>query len=112
MEYIDFTTESQISEIIDRSKLQKGVLIFKHSTRCPISSMALNNFNKGWDIAEEQIPVYFLDILNYRSLSNEIADRFGVQHESPQILYINDGKCTYNASHMAISPSAIKDFTI
>ncbi len=109
MRFIDFTSESQIDEIKERSAHLKGVLIFKHSTRCAISSMAFSRFSRGWDIEENEIPVYFLDILNYRRLSDQIAVHFNVQHESPQLLYIKDGKCTYHPSHNSISPSVVKD---
>ena len=71
--------------------------------------MVLNRLERGWDYNHSQFPVYFLDILNYHSLSYEIASLFGVRHESPQVLLIKDGICSYNDSHMVISAQRIVD---
>lgn len=83
-----------------------AVLIFKHSTRCSISSMALNRLESKW-IDNENLPAYYLDLLNYRHISNEIADLFLVEHASPQVLLIKNGSCIYHASHTNISASEI-----
>lgn len=73
-------------------------LIFKHSTRCGISKMVLKQFEKdfNWD---NSIDTYILDLLQHRDISNEIASRFGVQHESPQALLIKGGVVVTHASH-------------
>ncbi len=84
----------------------KGVLIFKHSTRCSISSMALNRLESKWN-DDKQIPTYYLDLLSFREISNEIANMYSVEHASPQVLLIKNGKCFYHASHTAISASSI-----
>ncbi|MFN5317545.1 MAG: bacillithiol system redox-active protein YtxJ [Bacteroidia bacterium] len=76
------------------------VFIFKHSTRCSISRMALDRLERSLKANE---PAYFLDLLNYRELSNLISERFSVQHESPQVLIIKNGECTLHASHNAIT---------
>jgi len=86
-----------------------GILIFKHSTRCEVSAMVLDRLERGWNYSNSQLPVYFLDLLNYRNLSDEIASVFGVRHESPQVLLIKDGICRYNDSHMVISVQRITD---
>lgn len=78
-------------------------LIFKHSTRCSISLMAKRKFEFEWDSLPAETPVYFLDLLNYRNISNSIAEIFNVHHESPQLLLIKDGECVYEASHSEIS---------
>lgn len=101
---------SQLQDIKNLSKEQSGlgltVLLFKHSTRCSISSMALNRLESKW-IDDEKIPAYYLDLLNHRDISNEIADLFSVEHASPQVLLIKDGVCIYHASHSNISASEI-----
>ena len=110
MNYIDLKEKSQLEELVIKSKeLPKGVLIFKHSTRCAISNMALSRFRRGWDVDQETLPVYFLDLIRYREISNMISEQFGVQHESPQVLLIRDGKCEYTTSHNAISPLDIQE---
>jgi bacillithiol system protein YtxJ len=85
------------------------VLIFKHSTRCSISSMAWDRLKRGWNENVEALPVYYLDLLNYRNISAEIAERFMIQHESPQALLISNGRCIWNASHNAISVHALAE---
>ena len=103
MNWHQLTTDTTLQELIKLSETKK-VLIFKHSTRCSISAMALSRIERDWATGENaSIEPYYLDLIKYRSLSNEIAQKFGVQHESPQILLIENGKCVYDASHNAIS---------
>ena len=94
------TDLGQLNEIIDLST-EKPVVIFKHSTRCSISRMALKQFENEFDL-NEKVVSFLLDLIEYRNISNEIASRFGVQHQSPQIILICDGKAVYNASHESI----------
>jgi bacillithiol system protein YtxJ len=90
----------QISEI----KQQQGYsLIFKHSSRCPISSMAKRRFELDWEALPENLPLYFLDLIQYRDISNQVAQDFQVHHESPQLLLIKDGECVLDQSHGGIS---------
>jgi bacillithiol system protein YtxJ len=103
MNWQQLTTENTLQDLIKVSETKK-VLIFKHSTRCSISAMVLSRIERDWETTENnRIEPYYLDLIKYRSLSNEIAQKFGVQHESPQILVIENGKCVYHASHNAIS---------
>lgn len=91
----------------DSSMVQfKAVVIFKHSTRCSISSTAKFRLESKW-VDDDQIPVYYLDLIKYRELSNQIADDFSVYHESPQVLVLKNGKCCYHASHLSISAQEI-----
>jgi bacillithiol system protein YtxJ len=101
------TDLGQLDEIVATSHT-KPVLIFKHSTTCSISRMALKNFENEFDVATEITP-YFLDLLNYRAVSNEISSRFNVVHQSPQILLIKDGIAVYNASHENIDATILKE---
>jgi bacillithiol system protein YtxJ len=85
------------------------VLIFKHSTRCAISTMALNRLERAWQGAEmTTLRPYYLDLIRYRELSNQIAQDFGIQHESPQVIVIADGKVIYHASHYDIQYEDLK----
>lgn len=99
---------SQLQDIKDLSKEQhvNAVLLFKHSTRCSISSMALSRLETRWK-DDEQIPAYYLDLLNHRDISNEIASLFSVEHASPQVLLIKNGTCVYHNSHNGINASEI-----
>lgn len=96
----------QIEEIITLSE-QKPVIIFKHSTRCSISRMALKNFENEYDLGEN-VSAYFLDLISFREVSNEIASRFKVVHQSPQLLLIVGGKSIYDVSHSAIDAQELK----
>lgn len=101
-------SEAQLEKIQSASQ-EKKVLIFKHSTRCPISSMALDRLERGWKSEEmESVAPYYLDLIALRNISSKAAEIFNVQHESPQVLLIENGKCVYNASHMGISYDALK----
>lgn len=91
---------------IEQSANGLTVLLFKHSTRCSISSMALNRLESKWK-DQDNIPAYYLDLLNYRDISNEIATLFEVEHASPQVLLIRNGVCIYHNSHNGISASEI-----
>lgn len=103
MNWIALTDYTQIQEALNNSE---PFLVFKHSTRCPISSMAKTRFEREYDI--EEIPTYYLDLISYREISNKLAEDFSVEHQSPQVLFIQSGKCTYHASHNAIDVDAIK----
>ncbi len=87
---------------------KKPVLIFKHSTRCGISRMALKNFERSFDIENEQLAIYLLDLIQFRTISNEIASKFKVQHQSPQAIVVYQEKVVYYDSHYGISVEAIK----
>ena len=102
------TDLGQLNEIIDLST-EKTILIFKHSTRCSISRMALRQFENEFDLQDKVIP-YFLDLLEFRNVSNEIVSRFDVVHQSPQLILIKDGKAIYNASHSDIEVEVLKQY--
>jgi len=91
----------QLKEINTLS-FEKPVFIFKHSTRCSISRFALKNFENEYDYTADDFYPYFLDLLEHRAISTEIAIQFGVQHQSPQLLVIKDGKCIFSESHDGI----------
>ncbi|PZX57992.1 bacillithiol system redox-active protein YtxJ [Algoriphagus chordae] len=93
----------QIQEIKALSN-EKPVLIFKHSTRCSISSMSLDRLLRKWkDSDSEQVTPYFLDLISRRDLSELVAKEFRVPHESPQVLLIKNGDVIYDNSHFGIS---------
>ena len=96
----------QIEEIIALSE-QFPVIIFKHSTRCSISRMALKNFENKYDLGQN-VSAYYLDLISFREVSNEIASRFNVVHQSPQLLLIVGGKSVYDVSHSAIDAQELK----
>ncbi len=100
MNWIVLSEEDQLEKIKEQSR-QQPVVVFKHSTRCSISSMAKNRLER--ETAPADTAFYFLDLLRHRSLSNKIASDFQVHHESPQILVIKNGECIYEDSHNGIN---------
>ncbi len=94
--------ENDLEEAIEKSKENK-VVIFKHSTRCIISKTVLKNFENEVKNSDKKVDLYFLDLLANRGLSNKIAERFDVTHQSPQILILENGVSVKDASHQAIS---------
>ena len=112
-ENVKFFTLDNIEQFdeIDEISQTKPVVLFKHSTRCSISRMALKQFDAEFNYPEEKIDWYLLDLLNHRDLSNEIASRYNVMHQSPQIIVIRNGKAVFNASHDSISAEDLKQFT-
>lgn len=94
-------------DAIRRESAEGPVMIFKHSTRCSISAMALSRLERSWN-EEAGIRPYYLDLIANRALSNQIASEFGVEHQSPQVLLIQNGECIYDASHMSISFDSLK----
>jgi bacillithiol system protein YtxJ len=107
IDWIQLTNLSQLNEIQEVSN-QKPAIIFKHSTTCSISRMALKNFEREYDL-QNKVEAYFLDLLNFRTISNEIAIKFEVTHQSPQLLLIKNGKCFYNVSHDSIDAEELKE---
>lgn len=106
--WVALTDKAQLEDIIKIS-MTKPVLIFKHSTRCGISRMVFKNFESDYDIPETEIALYFLDLLENRTLSQDISEKFNVLHQSPQVLMIKNGKVVYHDSHDYISINKIKE---
>ena len=99
--------ELEAIQVLSHNPKLLGVLIFKHSTRCATSSVALDRMERNWKVSDEQIPSYYLDLLRHRDISNGIAATYDVVHESPQVLVIKNGECIYSASHNSISSITI-----
>ncbi len=104
MNWIDLKEEKELDSIVALS-FNKPQLIFKHSTRCSISTIAKGRMDKS-DV-DATCDCYYLDLIAHRNISNLIAEKFHVHHESPQVLLIQKGECTYEESHNAIRPDDI-----
>jgi bacillithiol system protein YtxJ len=98
----DLKQLTDFSSTVNKPRLN-GVLLFKHSTRCIISKMALRELEKDWHYSYDELPVFLIDVLRNREISSQIADIYNVRHESPQILLLKDGVCVGNASHGDVS---------
>lgn len=105
----NLTEESQF-ETINEVSQSKTVVIFKHSTRCGISLHAMSKLESAWNFTENDLDFYYLDLLNYRNLSNLAASKYNVVHQSPQIIIIKNGQLVYDTSHNAISVDVLKKY--
>jgi bacillithiol system protein YtxJ len=99
MKWIELASDDALNILIKASNSQPQVIL-KHSTRCSISTMAKSRLERA--AKPDELPFYYLDLLSHRPLSNKIAEVFAVEHESPQILVIKNGKCVYTESHSSI----------
>ena len=108
MNWIEIKSLHQLEEIKKESE-NNPVLIFKHSTRCSTSRMTLDRLERNWNSHEmSAITPYFLDLISHREISNQIAQHFGVEHESPQVLIISRGESVVDLSHFEIDYHQIK----
>lgn len=97
-------TDLELLKQIDQDSQNRLVFIFKHSTRCSISSSALNRVERKWKEGDEQkAKPYFLDLIKHRNISDEIAQRYKIEHQSPQLLMIKNGECVQSFSHYDIT---------
>lgn len=106
MKWIQLTNYETLESLIDDS-VEKPALIFKHSTRCGVSRMVLRQFEKDFDT--DDLTPYLLDLLQYREISNEIEGRFGVVHQSPQVIVVKNGQAVYDASHEGIAAEILNN---
>jgi bacillithiol system protein YtxJ len=107
IDWVPLTDLNQLDEIAMYSN-DMTVIIFKHSIRCSISMMAKNRLDSTWTDPSTNVKLYYLDLIKFRPISNEIENRFGIKHESPQILLIKNGKCTFSVTHGNINSNVIQ----
>lgn len=107
--WVQLNSVSQLDDVKEESKSQP-IAIFKHSTRCSISSTALNRLERSWSDDLNNYKMYFLDLIAYRDISNAIAETFDIVHESPQLIVIKNGEAVHSASHMNIRVEDLKSF--
>ena len=103
--WLNLSNDKSIEILIAESEI-KPVLIFKHSTRCSISSMALKFFESDWKNVEN-VKCYFIDLIAYREVSNMLAQKTHVEHQSPQVIVLKNNHVIYNASHHSIDAEKI-----
>ena len=94
---------NQIEQLTEIQSNPGLTLIFKHSTQCPVSSMAKKSFEWDLDKIPSEVSLYFLDLIRFRNISNAIAEKWNVLHESPQVILIEAGKAIFHESHAEIS---------
>lgn len=109
IDWISLDNEGQLEEIKERSQ-ERPQVIFKNSTTCGISRMALGMFTSDYDLEAGQMDLYLLDLLQFRSVSNAVAHEFGITHESPQLIIIKNGDVVFHTSHGAIGDVKLQEY--
>ena len=104
---VDLRQDQDLEQLLERSKTEP-ILIFKHSTQCSISTQVHEEFA---DFAEgfRSLACGVVLVIENRRLSDAIAGRFGIRHESPQALLIKDGRVVWHASHWSITSDSLSD---
>jgi len=105
-EWITLNSVDQITEIISASK-ETPVLIYKHSTACGLNARVKADLEKDWDEIKNKVSLYYLDLLAYRNVSNEVARIFNVIHQSPQLILVVDGHVVKSWSHIDVRVEAV-----
>ncbi|MFT4752484.1 MAG: bacillithiol system protein YtxJ [Salibacteraceae bacterium] len=101
MNWRKLTSVSEFEDLMMQSSIDgSAFILFKHSTRCMVSTMALRSFESEF---RSDIPTYMVDLIQDRDLSNFIAKTTQVEHQSPQVISIKAGVSVYNESHYQIS---------
>lgn len=110
---MNWNTLNDIAQIeqIDAESNDQLVMILKHSTRCSISSSALARLERNWK-SDSTIKPYYLDLLAYRPISNFISEHYHIEHQSPQVLLIKNGKCIYHESHVGIQVDELEQVSV
>lgn len=108
MQWNELSDSEQLKHLLQESE-SKPFVIFKHSTRCSISMMAKSRVERQ-DTDGLEMPFYYLDLLRFRQVSNEIAEQLNIEHQSPQMLLVENGRCIYHTSHSEIDLNKLREF--
>ncbi|MFQ3182423.1 MAG: bacillithiol system protein YtxJ [Polaribacter sp.] len=109
LNWLPLTSLEQL-ETIKKESNTEAILIFKHSTRCGISSMVIKQFEKLFTAEHNNLKVYYLDLLNYRSISDEVGHKFQIMHQSPQLIVVRNEVSIHDASHNDITETNLTRF--
>lgn len=107
MNWNEITTLEEWKAVLARSS-DRGQVVLKHSTTCPVSANALHEYEQYLESRpNEQIDYTLVKVIESRPVSNQIAEDLGVKHESPQIIFLKDGEKYWTASHWAVTKAHI-----
>ena len=109
IEWKTLQSSQDLTDALEES-MHKTVLIFKHSTRCSVSFMAKKGLETQWEYSSDDIQSYYLDLIAFRDLSNEISSKLGVDHESPQVILLQNGFVVDHQSHGEIQTGSFRQF--
>ncbi|WP_277585949.1 bacillithiol system redox-active protein YtxJ [Psychrobacillus antarcticus] len=104
--YTEITSVDQWKKVLEQSN-EKPLVVFKHSTTCPVSAHAYGEFSSF----EKPVDRYLVKVIEHRQVSDEISDDLGIQHQSPQAFVIANGEVVWNASHWKITKKELDKVT-
>ena len=107
--WIMLTALEQLDDIAKKS-VSRTQVIFKHSTTCGVSRMVLNGFERNPVFKENSADFYFVDLHRHRDISNEVAQKYQVHHQSPQLLVIRNGQTVAHDSHGGVNEIALEKY--
>lgn len=103
MSWKTLSSLDQLQNLLSENQgTENSLAIFKHSTRCSISETVKGRLERSWQFSDD-FPLYFLDLIKHRDVSNQIETLLDVLHESPQLIVVSKGRVLYNCSHLSIS---------
>lgn len=111
LDWISLTEPDELELLFQKSH-KKSQVIYKHSTRCGVSAMALSNLHRLNPEKAEKADFYFLNVINQRRLSQHVAEKLQVRHESPQLIIIRGGEVIWNGSHYQVSAGALSEILL
>lgn len=100
------TEEGQLDQVLKQSK-SNPQLIYKHSARCSVCWFAKSELENAADEISSQADMNFVDVINARGISDKLADKLGVRHESPQAILVKDGEAVWHDSHGSIKGAKV-----
>jgi bacillithiol system protein YtxJ len=98
-------TIEEFEQVVEK---EKTIFVLKHSTTCPISQAAFGEYEK-FAREHNEVPAYILTVQDARPLSNHIADKYQIKHESPQAILFSQNNIVWNASHWKITNKSLTE---
>ena len=105
-EFKEISSSQTLSEVLDES-CQRKIVIFKHSTTCPVSARAWREVQNFISESTNEVLVTMIKVIESRPVSNQVAEELGIKHQSPQVLLVSDRQVLWNASHQSVTESNI-----
>jgi bacillithiol system protein YtxJ len=102
----EITCSQEFGEVLDES-CQRKIILFKHSTTCPISARAWQEVQNYIKESSDEVPVVMIKVIESRPVSSQAAEELGVTHQSPQVLLVSNKKVLWHASHQSITKNQI-----
>lgn len=99
--FIEIHSDEELDEIFKKSS-EQPVVLFKHSLTCPISAGVYR------EVSDIDAEIYLIIVQHARNISNALAEKTGIRHESPQAIVLKNGHPVYNASHYDVTATEVE----